>query len=270
MAEVTEPALNTQFELIRDETQASGNTKLRVYDALKNLYDSLKAAIAGKLDNSGNPKINGVLEVNSDGTPVPSIYLFSLPLLKSNRTITAIGHNVRPHPTIAGSFLLKGNGVSNGGYIDVYCNNYNPYRALIPSTGSGDQVLTTPQLEAMLVETYGDFASKDIPINTQTASYGIQLADRGGLVRMNVASANTLTVPNNSLVPFPVGTQIIITQSGAGQTTVMAGSGVTINSFGARMRLTAQFCGATLIKVPPPANDPTNFNYWLLMGDLAA
>jgi hypothetical protein len=260
MAEVTEPALNTQFELIRDETQASGNTKLRVYDAFKNLYDSLKAAIGGKLDNSGNPKINGVLEVNSDGTPVPSIYLFSLPLLKSNRTITAIGHNVRPHPTISGSFLLKGNGVSNGGYIDVYCNNYNPYRALIPSTGAGDQVLTTPQLEAMLVETYGDFANKDISINTRTASYTLQLTDRGGMVRMNLASAHTLTVPPNSTVPFPVGTQLVISQSGVGQTTVAPGSGVTINSSAGRMKLAGQYSGATLIQV--------SANVWTLMGDI--
>jgi hypothetical protein len=261
MAEVTEPALNTQFELIRDETQASGNTKIRVYDAFKNLYDSLKAAIAGKLDNSGNPKINGVLEVNSDGTPVPSIYLFSLPLLKSNRTITAIGHNVRPHPTISGSFLVKGNGVSNGGYIEVFCNNYEPYKALIPSTGPQDQILTTTQLEALLIEMYGDLARKDLSINTRTASYTLQLTDRGNMVDMDVASANTCTVPPNSSIPFPIGTQIIIGQVGAGQTTIVAGSGVTIQASGSKTKLTGQYSGATLIK--------KGTDLWRLMGDLS-
>jgi hypothetical protein len=113
------------------------------------------SAISGKLDKTGVPKISGILEVNSDGTPVPSIYLFSLPGLKNSRTITAIGHNVRPHPSIAGSFLVKTNGVANGGYIEVFCNNFDGvYKAAIPgkAPSNQDQVLTTPELDALLVE----------------------------------------------------------------------------------------------------------------------
>lgn len=105
-------------------------------------------------------------------------------------------------------------------------------------------------------------ADKDISINTQTASYTLALTDRSGLVRMNVASANVLTVPPNSSVAFPIGTQIVLAQSGAGQTTIAAGSGVTVNSSGSKMKLAGQYSGATLIKV---ATDT-----WLLMGDLVA
>jgi hypothetical protein len=82
------------------------------------------------------------------------------------------------------------------------------------------------------------------------------------MVRMNVASANTLTVPPNSSVAFPVGTQIIVTQAGAGQTTVVAGSGVTINSSAGKMKIYGQFSATSLVQ--------TAINVWLLMGDTVA
>jgi opacity protein-like surface antigen len=78
---------------------------------------------------------------------------------------------------------------------------------------------------------------------------------------MLVASGNTLTVPPNSSVAFPIGSQINILQTGAGQTTVTAGAGVTINATpGLKMR--AQWSYATLIK---RATDT-----WVLVGDISA
>lgn len=68
-----------------------------------------------------------------------------------------------------------------------------------------------------------------LSINTQTASYTLVLADANKLVRMNVASANDLTIPPNSSVAFGIGTVIYVEQMGAGTTTIVAGSGVTIN-----------------------------------------
>lgn len=66
-------------------------------------------------------------------------------------------------------------------------------------------------------------------VNTQTANYTLVLADDQGYVRMNVSSANTLTVPPNSSVAFPIGSLIEISQVGTGTTTITAGAGVTIN-----------------------------------------
>jgi len=68
--------------------------------------------------------------------------------------------------------------------------------------------------------------------NTQTGTtYTLVLSDKNSaIVEMNNASANTLTVPPNSSVAFPTGTQIPVTQFGAGQTTIVAGSGVTIHT----------------------------------------
>jgi len=103
--------------------------------------------------------------------------------------------------------------------------------------------------------------NKLITTNRQTASYTLVLSDADKLVEMNVGSANNLTVPLNSSVAFSTGTQILLAQYGAGQTTVVATSGVTIRSNGAKLKLNAQYSGATLIKI--------DTNEWYLFGDIA-
>lgn len=98
--------------------------------------------------------------------------------------------------------------------------------------------------------------------SAQTASYTLVIGDAGKTVTMTNASANNLTVPPNSSVAFPVNTRIDIIQYGAGQTTVVAGAGVTINSSGAKLKLTGQYSGASLWK---KATDT-----WVLVGDISA
>ncbi len=63
-----------------------------------------------------------------------------------------------------------------------------------------------------------------LTIQTYTASHSLVLADAGCIVEMNVASANTLAIPFNSMVPFPVGSWIKLVQVGAGATTVVGDS----------------------------------------------
>ena len=105
-------------------------------------------------------------------------------------------------------------------------------------------------------------SDKTATINTQTASYTLVLGDADEIIEVNNASANNLTVPPNSSVAFPIGTQIDLVQYGAGQTTVVAGSGVTIRSKGAALKLTGQYSGATLYK--------RGTDEWVLVGDLVA
>ena len=104
----------------------------------------------------------------------------------------------------------------------------------------------------------------DAPVtaNRQTGSYTLVLADASKIVEMNVGSANDLTVPPNSSVAFPVGTVIELFQYGAGQTTVVQGSGVTIRSSGGKLKLTGQYSAASLRKI---ATDE-----WQLTGDIAS
>jgi hypothetical protein len=104
--------------------------------------------------------------------------------------------------------------------------------------------------------------NKLVVANRQTASYTLVLSDADKLVEMNVGSANNLTVPLNSSVAFSTGTQILLAQYGAGQTTIVATSGVTIRSNGAKLKLNAQYSGATLVKIGE--------NEWYLFGDIAS
>jgi|688.fasta_scaffold06820_13 hypothetical protein len=101
----------------------------------------------------------------------------------------------------------------------------------------------------------------DTILNQQVASYTLVLADKNKLVEISNASANTLTVPPNSSVAFPIGSTITILQTGAGQCTLTAGAGVTVNGTpGLKLRTT--WSSATLIK---RATDT-----WVALGDMVA
>ena len=116
-----------------------------------------------------------------------------------------------------------------------------------------NKTLTSPTINGAIV---------NLTTNAQTGTtYTSVLDDNGKIVEMNNAAANTLTVPLNATVAYPIGAQINILQTGVGQTTVVATSGVTINSTPG-LKLRAQWSSATLIK---RATDS-----WVLVGDLSA
>jgi len=74
----------------------------------------------------------------------------------------------------------------------------------------------------------------------KTASYEIDYTtgDAGKYFVMNVASANTLTLPLNATDAFPVGTTGTISCIGAGQTTIVLTSGITGISPGSKLAIT--------------------------------
>ena len=116
------------------------------------------------------------------------------------------------------------------------------------------QTLTAAQMD--------NVATAMIAINAQTATYTAVLTDDGKLVTMSVGSANNFTVPPNSSVAFGIGTQLNIAQLGAGQTTIVAGAGVTLNSAGSKLKLNAQYAVATCVK--------TDTTTWFVVGNLSA
>lgn len=93
-------------------------------------------------------------------------------------------------------------------------------------------------------------ASKVPVINTQSAvaSYTLVLSDTRKIIEMLNASANTITIPPNTAVAFPVGTELRVVQTGAGKTSIAAGAGVTINSPGGLLGCRVQWSTITLRK----------------------
>jgi hypothetical protein len=72
-------------------------------------------------------------------------------------------------------------------------------------------------------------------INVQTSNYTMTILDQDGRVEMNSSSSNTFTVPRDSSFthPVPVGTEVRVTQTGSGATTIAAGGGATVKNAGA-------------------------------------
>jgi C4-dicarboxylate-specific signal transduction histidine kinase len=120
---------------------------------------------------------------------------------------------------------------------------------------TASQVLTAAEQNAL--------ATAMIAINAQTGTtYTTVLADDGKLITCSNASAIALTIPPNSSVAYGIGTQINIAQLGAGQVTITAGAGVTLNSSGTKLKLKDQYAVATCVK--------TDTNTWFVVGNLSA
>ncbi|HYH26978.1 MAG TPA: hypothetical protein VD834_16655 [Blastococcus sp.] len=69
------------------------------------------------------------------------------------------------------------------------------------------------------------------PPNTQTGNtYTLTLADAGKTVEMDTGLPNTVTIPANSAVPYPVGTTVEVCQYGAGRTKVAPAAAVTLQA----------------------------------------
>jgi hypothetical protein len=103
---------------------------------------------------------------------------------------------------------------------------------------------------------------KAFTTNAQTSTaYTFAFVDAHNIVELANAGAITATVPPNSSVAFAVGDVITIIQTGAGQVTIAAGAGVTINA-NPGLKLAGQWATASLLK---RATDT-----WLLIGNISS
>lgn len=105
-------------------------------------------------------------------------------------------------------------------------------------------------------------ANTTIDINTQIASYTLQLSDAGKLVTIDNANPNNLTIPANVDVQFPKGTVIVVASIGAGQTTFVPDGIAVMWSTEAANKLQFQYSVATITKL--------DTDIWLLSGDVVA
>ena len=101
----------------------------------------------------------------------------------------------------------------------------------------------------------------NLTLNAVTDTYTLVLADAHKLVTCSKSTAFTVTIPPNSSVAFDIGDQVNLMQIGTGQITIAAGSGVTLNAQGTKVKLNGQWATATAIKI---ATDT-----WVLVGNTA-
>ena len=121
------------------------------------------------------------------------------------------------------------------------------------ATVTGAETLSNKTLTAPVVT---------VATNVQTGNYVLALSDASKVVEMSVGSANTVTVPEDASVNFPVGSQIEIVQIGVGQTEILAGGAVTLLSPGPGNKVSARYGKVVLYK--------SSADTWVLNGDLSA
>ena len=122
-----------------------------------------------------------------------------------------------------------------------YKNDNDYYTTLKTSSNTADRVYTYPDEDCTL-------APREVTINTQTLQYTLVLGDNYKMVELNFSGGNNVIIPTNAAQAFPIGTQIILSQYGAGQVTVVPDTGVTLRSSGGKTKTAAQYAMATLIK----------------------
>lgn len=105
--------------------------------------------------------------------------------------------------------------------------------------GGISKQVTTAQIAALAAVT----------VNSQIGiSYSLQTTDNNGIVTLDNVNPITLTCPAGLGAAFTC----MIIQLGAGQVTIVAGAGATINSFNGLLNLAGQYAGATI--AAPTAN----------------
>lgn len=133
----------------------------------------------------------------------------------------------------------------------------------VASALDGSEVLLVVQgatSKQVATKEVAKFGYQDIQSATASTKT-LALSDIGAWIRSTVAQ--TITVPANGVVAFPVGTTLNGVQAGTGSVTVAAHSGVTINlpsEYNAKTR--AKGACWRLVKVAA--------NEWDLIGDLEA
>jgi hypothetical protein len=75
------------------------------------------------------------------------------------------------------------------------------------------------------------------------------LTDAGAYILCTHGSGMTVTLPQDSAVAFPVGTQIVFERNGAGTLTFAAGTGATVNSKGGTLTCADRYTTVAAVKI---------------------
>jgi len=81
-----------------------------------------------------------------------------------------------------------------------------------------------------------------------STTYTLVLTDRDRLLEVGNGSDITITLPTNASVSFPIGTQILVVQSGVGQCIFVPSVGVNLYAESSKVKTVGQYAMATLVK----------------------
>jgi len=108
--------------------------------------------------------------------------------------------------------------------------------------------------------TIGVAVGQAVDLDRKTADYTLVLTDAGKVIEINSSSSENVTIPPNSSVAFPTGTQIVVVRLGSGDVVITEGSGVTTRSDGDKNKIKTQYSSCVLIK--------HETDEWYILGNL--
>lgn len=158
-----------------------------------------------------------------------------------------------------GNLILSGTPVWTQGFIDAFGGQYEMDANFMGSGSTGNALaVSEPSIinfnfpNNLPGSTFGFFqgqlsyqdgsnfiiftTSSGRRVKTQTTNYQLVINDRDARIEMNVAGANTVTIPTNATLGglgWTIGTEVHVTQIGAGVTTIAGAVGVTLHNAGA-------------------------------------
>ena len=131
--------------------------------------------------------------------------------------------------------------------------------AVLVGTGTSTTAWTTsPTVTGTL--TAGVAVGQAVDLDRKTADYTLVLSDAGKVIEINSGSSENVTIPPNSGVAFPLGTQVVVVRLGAGAVVITEGSGVTTRSDGDKNKIKSQYSSCALIK--------HETDEWYILGNL--
>ena len=137
-------------------------------------------------------------------------------------------------------------------------SNASANAMLVGSGASTTSWTTSPTVTGTL--TAGVAVGQAVDLDRKTADYTLALTDAGKVIEINSGSSENVTIPPNSSVAFPTGTQIVIVRLGAGAVVIVEGAGVTTRSDGDKAKIKSQYSSCVLIK--------HETNEWYILGNL--
>ena len=133
-------------------------------------------------------------------------------------------------------------GTSSQRWRDLYLsgNTLIIGNATISASGSGIVLPSGTKVS-------GNFATAQ-SINSQAANYTLVLDDAGKLIRITGTGAN-LTIPTNSSVAFPIGSQLDLVNDTTGSVSVVGAAGVELKAAANIFALTERYSTSSLVKI---------------------
>ncbi len=229
-------------------TGTDSSSALYIADGDLTVVDNVD--IDGNLDVDGTANLDDVDidgDLDVDGTA-------NLDNTDIDGTLTVDGSSVDINATT--SCAIDNSNTSNGVAINTATSG-SPVSIghTTSETTVNDNLTVTGDLTAN-----GGFKSY-IGLNEITSTtYTFVIGDAGKLVTSANGSDQTLTVPANSAVAFPIGTQINVLRKGSGNTTIHTAGTPNLYAADGALVLRVQYSSCTLIKV---ATDT-----WYVIGDL--